>query len=121
MESILAFLGSKSGLWLLGILGVGSVGAIMDKALKKFVTTGRLEAVREFIAYWIAWPGEKIGDAFTGAGTKLPFIGRMWNKTIEPWVIIFLETVVAGVLDGVAELFRRLIKAMQSDNPSTRG
>jgi len=121
MEAIIAFLSSKAGIWLLGAIGVGSIGALMDKMMKKFITDQRLNAVREFLAYYIAMPGDWIGEAFTSAGTKLPVLGKIWNKTIEPWVIIFLETVLAGILDGLAELVRRLIKAMQSDSPSTKG
>ena len=119
-ESILAFLSSKVGLWLLGIIGVGSVSAILDKLMKKFVTNDLLKKVHDFFAYYIALPGDWLGLALNSAGTKLPILGKMWNKTIEPWVIILLDTIVGGVLDGVAELLRRVIKALQSDNPSTK-
>ena len=121
MESNIAFFGTKAGLWLLGAIGVGSAGALLDKMFKRYVTDARMKSIREFIAYWIARPGDWIGDLFTKTGTKLPFIGKMWNKTFEPWVIIFLETIALGLVDGFRDLFRRIIKAMQSDNPSTKG
>lgn len=120
METILAFLTSKAGLWMLGILGVGSVSMILDKLLRKYITDARLATVHDGIVAFIAAPGGWLGLAFSKAGTQLPVLGKMWNKSLEPWVIVFLETVGTGVTDGIAELFRRIMKAMQSDNPSTR-
>ena len=120
MDAIMTFLGGTAGSWLLGLLGFAGLGALLDYLLKKYVTEGKLDAIHDFIAYWIAAPGDWLGLAINAGGEKLPFIGKAWNKTIEPWVIIVLRTVFGGIVDGFRGLLSNIIKALQSDNPSTR-
>jgi len=120
LESIMTFLGGTAGQWLLGIAGFAGLGALLDYLLKKFISQGKLDAIHDFLEYWIAWPGEKIGEAMNAAGEKLPIVGKAWNKTIEPWVIVLLQAVFGGIVDGVRGLLSNIVKALLSDNPSTR-
>ena len=108
-------------MWLLGTVGVLSISALLDRLLKRYITDQRLKAVHDGLVAFIAAPGKWLGLALNKAGTQLPVLGKLWNKTVEPWVIIFLSTVGAGLVDGIAELIRRIIKALQSDNPSVKG
>ena len=121
METILTFLSGTAGQWLLGIAGFSGIGLALDYLMKKFMTQGRLAAIHDFLAYWIAAPGEWLGLAINAGGQKLPIVGKAWNKTIEPWVIIFLRTLFGGILAGFTGLLNNIIKALQSDNPSTKG
>ena len=120
IETILGFLGGTAGQWLLGIAGFAGIGAVLDYLMKKFITQGKLDAVHDFFAYWIAAPGDWLGLALNAAGTKLPYVGKVWNKSIEPWVVLFVQTLFSGILDGFKGLLDNFIKALQSDNPSTK-
>ncbi len=120
MEWFNEFITGTAGRWILGIAGFSGFGMALDYLMKKFVTQGRLNAIHDFFAYWIAAPGDWLGLALNSAGTKLPLVGKMWNKTLEPWVIIFIETLFGGILDGFKGLVDNIIKALQSDNPSTK-
>ena len=104
----------------MGIAGIASISALVGRFLNKRVTQGRLDSIHDFIAYWIAFPGDLIGLALNSAGTQLPLIGKAWNKTFEPLVIIVLRTIGSGIIDGVKGLIDNIIKALQSDNPSTK-
>ena len=120
METLLAFFGGTAGSWLLGILGFAGINVLADKFLSGYVTDEWLESVREWIANFIQKPGEWIGLAITKAGTSAPFVGKIWNKTVEPFVIIILRTIVGGIVEGLMRLIERIITFMQSDNPSTK-
>lgn len=121
MESIIAFFGGTLGSWFLGMAGFASLTAVLNYFLKKYVTDNRLDTVKEAIASTIAWPGAKIGLFITSAGTKAPIIGKAWNKTFEPWVIVIVRVIGGGIAEGFNRLFDRIVTFMQSDNPSTKG
>ena len=52
---------------------------------------------------------EKLGILVTAGLTKWSFTAKIWNKTIEPYVIDLVDNVVGGALRG-------LIKGLKSDN-----
>lgn len=120
METLIAFFSGTAGSWLLGILGFASLNILADKVLANYITEDFLESIREWIANAIQKPGEWIGLAITSAGNRTPIIGKIWNKTVEPFVIIILRTIIGGIIEGLNRLIEQIITFMQSDNPSTK-
>jgi hypothetical protein len=118
MDAILTFLSGSVGAWAMGIVGAVSIGTLLDKLLKKYIKQSWLDKIRDGIRDIIASPGKAIGLAIDAGGKTLPVVGKFWNKTIEPWVIIFLETIGRGITSGFNLLVTRIVRALQSDNPS---
>ena len=120
METLLAFFGGTAGSWILGLAGFASVGAILDWLLKKYITEDVLDSIRDWLPSVVDDIGTGFGEWLNAAGNAAPVVGKFWNKTIEPWVIIFLRTIVMSVATAVVVFVDHVIIALQSDNPSTK-
>lgn len=89
------------------ILGVAGIGGILGLLLKKFITKERVLKLKSNVEAF----GQGIGQTITISLAKWKYTKGIWNKVIEPYVIVFLKVFIKGFLDGI-------IKGLLSDKPS---
>ena len=86
--------------WLIMTLGAGGGGAVLW-VLKK-IPNEKICAVVEGCF-------ENLGELATLGLTKWSFTAKIWNSTIEPYIIDLIDNVVGGAIRG-------LTKGLKSDN-----
>lgn len=106
MELILAFLGKHLGL-IITLFGFAGVGGLLNWILKRFITEKFLDKIGEGIEK----VGFGLGVLATVGLSKFKYTKGIWNKVIEPYVVILLKLVAKKLIGG-------LVKGLESDNPS---
>ena len=98
------------------LLGVGGLGVWLDWILKRYLTNAKLDI-------WVAKAGNVvelfgygIGVSVTLGASKIKGLSKLWNATLEPWVLLLIDklwTVVTYFPEG-------LKRGLLSDNPSLK-
>ena len=106
MSAILGFLVNNSTV-VLSIFGIAGFGGLLNIILKKFITKKTLN----WLGNGVGACGFGLGVFFTVGLSKWRYTKAVWNKIIEPYVIVFLELIVQKFFGG-------LIRGLESDNQS---
>ena len=89
------------GPWVIGIVGAALGGSVLNWVLGK-IPTEKIKIVFGKIMYGL-------GVTVTLGLAKWKYSAKVWNKTIEPWVIVFLESLISY---GLSEF----VRGLRSDN-----
>lgn len=102
-ESILAWIMNN----IFAIIGVAGIGGLLGIILKKYVTGKAVDKIGA-LCYEA---GYYIGRIVTLGLATWKYTKPVWNKIIEPYVILLLKSTLKELLCG-------LVKGLESDNPS---
>ncbi len=93
---------------ILGITGATALlGIIFKKVLPKEKFIGWGDNAEKHGAF--------IGKLVTDAAAQVPYIGKVWNKVIEPYLILLMDNVIIRWVMGFVGR-----KGLLSDNPTDR-
>ncbi len=108
--------------WILALFGIPGAGGILAFILKKYITKENKTKFKKWLektADYLAKSGKAVGVFVTLGLAKWKYTKPFWNKTIEPYVIIFLDLVVDSfILRLVKGFFANVVVGLKSDNPS---
>lgn len=103
LESIVQLI--LNNLWT--ILGVAGIGGLLGIMLKKYVSNDFIIGAGKKAR----WAGKALGVLVTGGLSKWKYTKPVWNKIIEPYVIVIFKTIALNFQIGV-------IEGLESDNAS---
>ncbi|MBC8549766.1 MAG: hypothetical protein H8D23_08945 [Candidatus Brocadiales bacterium] len=108
--------------WLVGLFGIGGVGALVNIALKKLFTQERKDSWQQGLkdlADKLGGAGYALGVASSLGLSKIPMLSKIWNATFEPLVIIIGDMLIENFLIRLlSEFWSKFVEGMKSDNAS---
>jgi len=93
---------------LVAIIGVAGGAAVLGLILGKLIPKEK----------WVGWgdkaesSGAWVGKIITDGAAQLPYIGKIWNKVLEPYLILLVNNVLVRFVLGIVGR-----KGLLSDNP----
>lgn len=107
------------------VAGVGIVGGLLSWLLKKYIRKDTLnerldEWLDKTVGPWVDIVFGGPGRLFTKAAVNWPVIGPIWNKVIEPLLIILINLPAKVILFVVDRARKAFVNGLLSDNPNFR-
>lgn len=96
------------------ILGAGGVGVWLDWILKRYLTEARLNEWENKIKAVLGPIFYGIGVTLTLGASRVEKLKKLWNSTLEPWVVFLIKRFRNIAVYCIDEIVRGLL----SDNPS---